>query len=241
MSPSVPNASQPAERVSGVPAMYPERAITLRWSPALNRPLQGFSLIELLVVVAILLVLATIGIPQLVRISNSYKLDASGHAVASLLQQARLQAVKTNLPAYAQYDLTKTPNLIYINSNPAQAYVAGANPDVELGGGVAFQNAGVDHSQIDAYLGAGVKVEPAANNILVIGFNARGLPCIPTGNASVCSTNDGGSVPAFLWLMQGTAGWEAVSVTPAGRVKSWRLANSGAGANAACGYAACWQ
>jgi prepilin-type N-terminal cleavage/methylation domain-containing protein len=241
MSGLMKNRSQPAEHASCVPLDYRAKITSFTWSSALNSRSKGFSVMELLIVVAIMLVLATLALPQLSRVGAVYKLDASGHAVASLLQQARLQAVKTNLPAYTQYDTTQTPNMVYVNSDSTQAFVVGTNPDVQLGSGITFQTAGVDHSQIDAYLGAGVTVEPTKNNIRVIGFNARGLPCIPTGNAQVCSTNDGGSVPAFLWLMQGNAGWEAVSVTPAGRVKSWRLTNAGAGANASCGYAACWQ
>lgn len=203
----------------------------------------GFSLIELMLVLVIIVIISIIAIPQIVRISANYKLDASGHAVASLVQQTRLQAVKSNLPAYVQYDTTQNPNIAYINADSTQGYVLG-NPDVALASNVVFQNAGLpDHAELDDYLGAGVTIEPIKNNIQSIAFNARGLPCIPTANPQVCSPTDGGAPPAFLWLMQNTlnGGWEAITVTPAGRVKSWRLTNSSGGANASCGYAACWQ
>lgn len=204
----------------------------------------GFSLVELMLVVVIIMIISIIAIPQIARINANYKLDASGHAVASLVQQTRLQAVKSNLPAYVQYDTTQNPNVAYVNGDSTQGYVLG-NPDVALGSNVSFQNAGLpDHSQLDTYLGgAGVAIEPMTNNIRSIAFNPRGLPCVPTGNPQVCSPTDGGAPPAFLWLMQNTAngGWEAITVTPAGRVKSWRLVNSSGGATASCGFAACWQ
>jgi len=197
--------------------------------------------VELLVVCGILVVIAVIAIPNIGLVVNNYKLDAAGHSVASLVQQARLQAVKNNLPAYAQYDTTLAPNLVYVNANPALAYVAG-NPDVALSSGVVFQNAGPNHAQLDNYLGGnGVVIEPVTNNIRSIGFNARGLPCVSAGNPQICNPIDGGGPPAFLWLMGGATGWEAVTVTPAGRIKAWRLVNSGAGAAASCGFAACWQ
>ena len=215
---------------------------TQEFDRVLGQPRQrGFSLVELMMVCLILVIIAVIAIPNIMRVVNNYRLDAAGHSVASLIQQARLQAVKTNLPAYAQYDTTPTPNMVYVNSNPTLGYVPG-NPDVELSAGVAFNAAGTpNHAQLDTYLGGnGVVIEPMANNIVSIAFNARGLPCVPTGNPQVCSASDGGAPPAFLWLMGGAKGWEAITVTPAGRVKSWRLASSGAAAGS-CGFAACWQ
>lgn len=207
---------------------------------------RGYTLIELLGVMVILLIISAISIPNITRIAATYKLDASGHAVASLVQQARLQAVKTNLPAYVQIDLTQNPNRVYVNGDSTQAYVAG-DPDVGLSGGVSFQNGALTAaqlSQLTAYLGGGnnVSVEPLKNNIQSIAFNARGLPCIPTGNPQVCSATDGGAPPAFVWVMRHpNGGWDAVTVTPAGRVKSWRMTNSSGSATASCGYAACWQ
>ena len=199
-------------------------------------------MIELMVVCIVIVIISVIAIPNIAQINANYKLDASGRSVASLIQQARLQAVKTNLPSYVKYDAAPNPNIVYVNANPTLAYTAG-NPDVALSSGLVFQTAGVDHSQLDNYLGGGgVVIEPMANNITSIGFNARGLPCVTTGNPLVCNAIDGGAPPAFLWLIRNPANaWEAVTVTPAGRIKSWRLVNSTAGATASCGFGACWQ
>jgi Tfp pilus assembly protein FimT len=199
-------------------------------------------MIELMVVCIVIVIISVIAIPNIAQITTNYKLDAAGRSVASLVQQARLQAVKNNLPAYVKYDAAPTPNIAYVTGDFRLAYTAG-NPDVALSSGLVFQTAGIDHAQLDNYLGGGaVVIEPATNNITSIGFNARGLPCVPTGNPQVCSATDGGAPPAFLWLMRNsTNGWEAVTVTPAGRIKSWRLVDSTAGAAASCGFGACWQ
>ncbi len=192
---------------------------------------KGFSLLELLIVCAVLVVLSTLAVPNIMQINANYKLDAAGHSVASLLQQARMQAVKTNQPAYAKYD--SSTNIAFVTDDPGNAFVIG-NPDVSLASGLSFQVAPPDHSQLDAYVGG------ASPQILPnIGFNARGLPCIANiTNPSVCLNVTSG----FEWFVQNNrlGGWEAITVTPAGRIKSWRLSKQ-SGGTAACGYNACWQ
>ena len=183
---------------------------------------KGFSMIELMFVCAILIIITVIAVPNIARANANYKLDASGHSVASLLQQARMQAVKTNQPAYVRYD--NGTGMVYVTNAPGAAYVAG-NPDVAISKGLLFDPApSPNHAQLDTYAG-GAGVWQISDNI---GFNARGLPCVgDAANPAVCA-----SFPpkGFEWFMKnGNGGWEAVTVTPAGRVKSWRLTDTSAG------------
>jgi prepilin-type N-terminal cleavage/methylation domain-containing protein len=192
---------------------------------------KGFSLLELLIVCVVLGIIATLAVPNIMQINANYKLDAAGHSVASLLQQARMQAVKTNQPAYARYDTAK--NIAFVTDDPSNGYASG-NPDVALASGLSFQTGPPDHSQLDAYVGGN-----SPQILSDIGFSARGLPCTISGsNPSVCPNVTSG----FEWFVQNTSygGWEAITVTPAGRIKSWRLSKQSNG-TATCGYAACWQ
>jgi len=177
----------------------------------------GFTLIELLIVVIVLVIIAAIAIPNINQANASYKLDTAGHSVAGLLQQARMQAVKTNLPAYAKYDNT---GLVFVTGDPSLAYSSG-NPDVALPAGLSFPATPPEHSQLDGYVGGTGQI--SAN----IAFNARGLPCtINTANPAVCLSTTTG----YEWFIQNSSGsgWEAITVTPAGRVKSWRLTGTSA-------------
>lgn len=205
---------------------------------------KGFSLVELLIVLAIIVIISLIAIPQIQRISASLKIDASGHSVASLLQQARLQAVHDNAPAYAQFSAAAVPNTAYVNNDGTSAYVTG-NPDVAISSSVTFRDPGpVLRQQLDAYLGAtGTPGGPNPQVGTPVGFNARGLPCVPGATPAVCLQKDGtGAIPVFEWFMTDANGnWEAVTVTAAGRIKAWRLSTQGPSSAASCGYAACWQ
>jgi prepilin-type N-terminal cleavage/methylation domain-containing protein len=207
-----------------------------------NKGSRGFSLIELMVVVAVILIITALSIPQIQKVQTRYRLSTSGHAVAGLVQQARLEAVRRNQPAYVQFDnANPAPILVYVNSDKSP--VANGNPVVTTNGGVTLLNAvptnpGGLVDQLKAYLGT-------ASNAVVeapgtpIGFNPRGLPCIGlAANPAVCVQLDGTQIPAFLWLMTtGQGDYEAVTVTAAGRTKSWQLQKGVTG----CGYANCWQ
>ena len=177
---------------------------------------KGFSLVELLIVCALLAIIAAIAIPNITQANANYKLDSAGHTVASLLQEARMQAVKTNRPTYTKYDVN---GMVYVTGDPTTGYASG-DPDIALTPELSFSTTPPDTSQLDAYVG-GTPLVPAS-----MAFNARGLPCIPNINPAICPSTTTG----FEWFIQNSrGGWEAVTVTPSGRVKSWRLASISGG------------
>jgi prepilin-type N-terminal cleavage/methylation domain-containing protein len=180
---------------------------------------QGFSLLELVIVVAIALVVSAMAIPAVQRVADTYRLNSSGSAVVGVLQQARMAAVKENRPYYAQFTPGPAPSLITAAPLEARAY-ASSDPTAATAGNVVFPAGALpDHAQLDNYLG-GV---PPIN--VQIGFNARGFPCTSLGGPSfVCQ-----GPSSFEWFMQSnvSGAWEAITVTSAGRIRSWRQTSPG--------------
>src|SRR5260370_37848281 len=114
---------------------------------------RGFSLVEMVIVMAVILIVIAIALPTMKTVIDAYRLDASGHAVASLLQQTRIQAVKTNTPYYAQFDTTITPNRIWANTDKT-AFAIG-DSSVTVDGDVSFQTGPPHHEQLDALMSNG--------------------------------------------------------------------------------------
>jgi type II secretory pathway pseudopilin PulG len=177
----------------------------------------GFSLVELIMVCVILIIVSAIAVPNIMQANANYKLDAAGHSVASLLQQTRMQAVKLNQPQYAQFD--PATKMAFANDGTTATYATG-NPDIALGSGLSFQIP-IDawRAQFDTYVGG---APPADHINQPIGFNSRGLPCSLGANPLVCPA----ATTGYEWFIQGPRGWEAITITPAGRIKSWRLSSS---------------
>ena len=200
-----------------------------------KRKAQGFTLIEVLIVIAIMLVVAAMALPNVMKGLDDIKLRSSMRDVIGILQQARQQAIKDN--TFYTMGLGGAGNsLIYIDLNKNGAYDASANgnnpqyppePVVQLPLRITLTNAGAPGFN-NAAVGANF-------NPIVAGgppsFNARGLPCVMVGGA--CSSHTGGVVQGqsganvgFLFFFQqqgsfGAVNWSAIAITPAGRMESW--------------------
>jgi hypothetical protein len=177
--------------------------------------------VELLLVVAIVLIVTAIAIPSVRQVMDNYRLRSSGYAVASVLREAQMAAVKNNQPYYVQSGAAGGCGAASIVcAVPASRFVPPAyNPQVDPTGTIAtyvgFQPAAPPNvGQLNGVVGIAPQAPGGP-----IGFNARGLPCVPGANPFLCQ-----GPAAFEWFMQSSVsqGWEAITVTPAGRIRSWR-------------------
>lgn len=69
----------------------------------MRRPQRGFSLLEILVVVGIMLILMAVALPNLMRAIRNYQLEAAGRQIGQTILRARYEAMQRNRRACAAF------------------------------------------------------------------------------------------------------------------------------------------
>jgi prepilin-type N-terminal cleavage/methylation domain-containing protein len=140
----------------------------------------GFTLMELMVAIAIIAIAASIAIPNIVGWLPTHRLASASRAILSVLQQARLRAVKENTFVTVQFDTgNERYNVFWDNGEGA-----GGNP------GDGRQNGTEKIFKSDAMpAGINLKDTTFADNNSVC-FSNRGLPTpTPASNDTVTILN----------------------------------------------------
>jgi prepilin-type N-terminal cleavage/methylation domain-containing protein len=75
----------------------------------------GFTLIESIIVVAVIGILVLISAPALLQMLNRYKLTGTARELAALMQAARMEAIKLNASAQVYYDSTSNTFNAYVD------------------------------------------------------------------------------------------------------------------------------
>jgi prepilin-type N-terminal cleavage/methylation domain-containing protein len=189
-----------------------------------KRKQSGFTLVELLVVVAIISVITAFALPSINNAIANMRLRATATSVNGLIQQLRMQAVRDNraytmriavvgglTTLYIDSILPATPNVL-----PNGAYDAG-EPSVAIPADTIISDGTGGPPTVPAPT---VLFPPyirfATNGLMT--FNERGLPC---SNPPACNT----IAPYIIYMRQtrplAVPAWSAITVTPAGRVKAF--------------------
>ena len=186
----------------------------------------GFSAVEMITVVAIILIAAAIAMVGVQRTVRTVRLYGSGTDYSNLLQNARMRAVKDDKYYTVRTDTTVTPPIAYVDINGSGTYDLGEpqapfRPNTTP---VAF-GAGPGLGNLKAQF---LPPTPSAQASVAAGggpptFGPRGLPCTPVANTCPYLTPT-----SFITFLQDTnGGWAAVTVTPAGRVRQWSYNTTG--------------
>jgi prepilin-type N-terminal cleavage/methylation domain-containing protein len=185
---------------------------------AFRRNRSGLSLIELVIVLAIILIVSAIAVPAFVRMTNSAKLTATTREVSDLIQRARLDAVKQNTKVQCHFDLAAVPPVVWVHV-VGTAAPAATDPQAYFPGPVRFATSG-GWIPGPASMGFPGTTPVAAGGVIT--FDSRGAVDF-TGVA-------GGPTAWVLYLDfngDSSYGAKGISVEPLGRSKIW-LAPHGA-------------
>jgi prepilin-type N-terminal cleavage/methylation domain-containing protein len=187
----------------------------------------GFSMVELLVVVAVALIVAATAIPIYRQFTYNIRLRAAGADLSGLIQRARIQAARQNATMTIAYRAVNGGEEAYIDANQNNQWDAGEaviafSPTITPAPAAPNGLGG----QPTPYVLVGDTGNVVYSNGTTLGFSSRGLPCSYAGGA--CPTPAGGYFVYYLNDQRnGVIGWGAVLVTRSGRTKT--VTWSGAG------------
>lgn len=188
----------------------------VRTCPAPSRARRGFSLVELLIVIGIILVVSAISFPGVTRSIRAYRLNGTAANVSGTLQLARFDAVRLNRstpPLSWRTLISGNQNIVWVDRNNNGAPDA-TEPQQWFSTEIQLLPAGTAPSV--ASMGyANTQISPAA-----VAFDAHG------------TVNFGAAAPAVYVFVFGYAnrpseGYTAVSLLPTGKTQQWRAAANG--------------
>jgi prepilin-type N-terminal cleavage/methylation domain-containing protein len=184
----------------------------------------GFSLVELMIVVTIILLISAIAFPKIQGAIEGLKLRATVTDINGLIQQLRIQSVRANR-SYTMRTAAATAGngiTLYVDTNNNNAVDAGEAQiqlpiDTNLSNGAGAPGVLPPNVVIPPYI---------VGNPTTMSFNERGLPC---SNPPTCNT----VAPFLIYFAQtrpsGTPGWGAITITQAGRIKAYTYTGGAAG------------
>jgi prepilin-type N-terminal cleavage/methylation domain-containing protein len=188
---------------------------------------RGFSLLEMMIVLAIILVLAKITVPRFINIVGDINLRYVATNYSGLLQSARIQAVKKNTYYTANVTTLSTGGSAFFVHAQNGSYTTG-DPMLPLGSQVTYHLGTGSGAPNEATLTCGSGCA-FSTSPLYPSFNARGLPCAAPSTLGVCAQNNAqGYVTIFSnTTITGNTSWAAVIVTAGGRIQIWTSDGSG--------------
>lgn len=164
--------------------VHPSSALPARRAAA------GFTLIELMITIAVAAILLMIAAPSFTSLINSNRLTSSANEMVGVLQSARMEAVRTSSTVSVCVDCDGAGSMIaYVDANDDDSFNAGeeiirratANSEVQINSGanIAFRADGLgrasDGSLADVDFGFCMPTtRPAENNRTVqVGSGSR--------------------------------------------------------------------
>jgi prepilin-type N-terminal cleavage/methylation domain-containing protein len=177
----------------------------------------GFSMIEMLIVMAIIMVISAMALPNIINSVQIMRMRSTLTEITGLYQQTRRQAVRDSRIYPVKTTTTVGKVLFYADTSATgTGYVTGM-PAIALPDGMS----------IVATPGTTTGINVDMSNVVgtLPSFNNRGLPCQYT-NAYKCdfiATVAGNFVPSHfvIFLQSSNGGSMAVSVAPSGEVKGY--------------------
>jgi len=176
---------------------------------------RGFSMIELLVVTGIILLVAAVATPTIMRSLMTYRIGGAATEVSNMLLLTRYEAIRRNTSITCRAEQAEGTWAIWVDRNndtrrdPEEAVIL-MPASVQL----------IDSGDAPSTDSMGFPRTRPVTTETGVTFDFRG------------QVNFGGAAPAVLTIFIGAPnqpalGFRALSITPAGKIKTWKAAEGG--------------
>jgi prepilin-type N-terminal cleavage/methylation domain-containing protein len=190
-------------------------------------PRNGFSLVELVLSLAVLLVITTLAVPVVLRSLQTYQLNATASQLAGMLKFTKFDAIRQNTAVSCQIKQINGVWVVWADSNGDLA-PDGAEPQMVISGSETLLPASSvpSPSPIVATLGTGGSSLPWT---VLSGANGN----IWYDQRGVVVSYAGGPVSATVYAMylgnpnDPNSGYRAVITLPSGAVQVWTSSSAG--------------
>jgi prepilin-type N-terminal cleavage/methylation domain-containing protein len=185
-------------------------------------PRGGFSLVELVLSLAVLLIITTLAIPVVVRSLQTYQLNSVASQLSGMLKFTKFEAIRQNTPVSCQIQQQTSNWLIWVDSN-GNLTPDGAEPRMLVSGSFTLLPSG--------------SVPSPAPIIATLG-SASTLPWTVLSGTNTSVTYDqrgvlqfaGGATVYALYLgnpNDPNSGYRAIITLPSGAVQVWTSDSTG--------------
>jgi type IV fimbrial biogenesis protein FimT len=175
----------------------------------------GYSLVEMMMTLAIGLILASIALPTMIGAIQSYRLNSAAQQVANLIELTRYTAIRRNSLMSLQMKVANGSTVFYVDLN-GNGSLDPIEPMVLLPSDMQLAN----HQPLTPGA-ASTGLAPTQDFTSQITFDYRG-----TVNFS-----GGGAIAAYFlalgYVNQAQYGCRAITLTPMGQSKMWKAPASG--------------
>jgi prepilin-type N-terminal cleavage/methylation domain-containing protein len=189
--------------------------------PTRRSPRNGFSLVELVLSLAVLLVITTLAIPLVVRSLQNYQLNSTASQLAGMLKFAKFDAIRQNTKVSCQikWNASGSNWLVWVDSN-GNGQPDGAEPQMIIGGSFTLIPGGVPNTApITTTLGPG--------------FSGYSWMVLSGSNTSITYDQRGVIDATAVYVLylgnpsEPNSGYRAIISMPSGAVQVWTASSAG--------------
>lgn len=184
----------------------------------------GFSIVELVVSICVMLILTAIAIPSLMRSLRTYQLNDAATRLAAMLKFARFEAVRRNTQVNFLMQASGTGYLVGTDSNGDGVFQPTEKQEL-IAGFATLLPSGIapTPTAITAALGGAPLTTVYGSSTATVTFDARGA----------IRTGIGGSVSTSIYVLyigrvtNPEFGYRAVILLPSGTTQIWSAPGAG--------------